>query len=477
MPNVKTNIIYSTLLTSANYIFALITFPYVSRVLGVENIGICNFVNGIVNYYFLFSTLGIVDVAIREVAIHKGDNIELSRTFSSVLTFNLITAIVMMVALVASVFIVPKFYEHRVLMLVGAMRIFFSTMLIEWLYKGLEDFRYITIRSLFIHVSYAILIFIFIKKADDYPLYFTLTVFVVGVNALINCLYSRKKVRFSFKNINFKPIVKPSLILGVYLLLTSMYTSFNVGFLGFAGGEIEVGYYTTATKLHSVILAVFTAFTSVMLPRMSSLVAIGNEQGFNAYLNKSISFLFAFSVPLVCLCTVYADSIVSILSGPGYEKAVPCMMIVMPLIFIIGYEQVLIVQTLMPLKKDNAILINSICGAVLGIALNFLIVPSLKSIGAAIVWSSCELLIMFLAQYKVKRYIGIGFPMKLLIRYIVISVPILAVLLGLHKWSPFGSWTIILAGIITAAYFGTVEVFVTKNELVISTLKAITKKQ
>lgn len=476
MPNVKTNVIYSTLLTSANYIFALITYPYVSRVLGVENIGICNFVNSIVNYYYLFSTIGIVNVAIREVATHKGDKSELSKTFSSVLTFNLITAIVMMVALVASTFIVPKFYEHRDLMFVGAMRILFSTMLIEWLYKGLEDFRYITIRSFLIHVVYAILIFLLIKKADDYPLYFTLTILVVGVNALINCLYSRKKVKFSLNNISFKPIIKPSLILGVYLLLTSMYTSFNVGFLGFAGGEIEVGYYTTATKLHSVILAVFTAFTSVMLPRMSSLVAKDDKKGFTELYNKSVSILFAFSVPLVCLCTVYADNIVSILSGPGYEKAVPCMMIVMPLIFVIGYEQVLIVQTLMPLKKDNAILINSICGAILGVSLNFLIVPILKSIGAAIVWFSCEMLIMILAQYKVKQCLGLGFPLKLFFRYFLIAIPLLALLLCLHIWNPFKSMTIILAAIVTTIYFGIIEIFVTKNEIVLNALKVIGKK-
>ena len=45
---VKKNVLYSTFLTGANYIFPLITYPYISRVLGPENIGenefaFCNF--------------------------------------------------------------------------------------------------------------------------------------------------------------------------------------------------------------------------------------------------------------------------------------------------------------------------------------------------------------------------------------------------------------------------------------------------
>ena len=51
MPSLKKNFFYSALLTVANYVFPLITYPYVSRVLGVTNIGMCNFVDNIINYF------------------------------------------------------------------------------------------------------------------------------------------------------------------------------------------------------------------------------------------------------------------------------------------------------------------------------------------------------------------------------------------------------------------------------------------
>ena len=73
MPSIKKNFLYSSILTTANYIFPFLTYPYVSRVLGVNNIGICNFVDSVVNYFILFSMMGINIVGIREIAKVKND--------------------------------------------------------------------------------------------------------------------------------------------------------------------------------------------------------------------------------------------------------------------------------------------------------------------------------------------------------------------------------------------------------------------
>ena len=47
--------IYSSILTTSQYLFPLLTYPYVSRVLGVTNIGVVNYVDSSVNYIILFS--------------------------------------------------------------------------------------------------------------------------------------------------------------------------------------------------------------------------------------------------------------------------------------------------------------------------------------------------------------------------------------------------------------------------------------
>ena len=170
--SIRQNFFYSSILTTAGYIFPLITYPYVSRILGVANIGVCNFVDSIVNYFVLFSMMGIRTIGIREIAKCNGDKAAMSETFSNLLFLNLFFVLIFSVIFFIVIQIVPQFAEHKVLMYVGIAKLFATFMLIDWLYKGIEDFKYITIRSLIIRCIYVISIFILVRSKDDYQIYF-----------------------------------------------------------------------------------------------------------------------------------------------------------------------------------------------------------------------------------------------------------------------------------------------------------------
>lgn len=412
MSSLKKNFFYSSILTTANYIFPLLTYPYVSRVLGVNNIGVCNFIDGIINYFVLFSMMGISILGIREVATNKNNPEKLQKTFSSLLTINLITTIIGLVILAIATVSIPRLTENIELMVFGGFKLLFNLFLIEWFYKGLEDFRYITVRTIFVKSLYVIAIFTFVRESTDFQIYYLITILMVVVNAIVNIIHSRKFTSFSFKGIKIKPYVKPYFTLGIYFLLTSMYTSFNVIYLGFVGGDTEVGYYTTATKLYTILIALFTALTGVLLPRMSSLIAEGKIDEFKAKINQSVNILLSISFPAIIFMTMLAPQIIYLISGPGYEGAIVPMRIILPLFFIIGYEQVLVIQTMMPLKMDKTILKNSIIGAFVGVTLNILIVTKFAAIGSAIVWVACELIILTLSQITILTQIGIKFPFR-----------------------------------------------------------------
>lgn len=477
MASLKKNVIYSTLLTTANYIFPIITFPYVSRVLGVTNVGIVNFVDSIVNYFVLFAMMGINTVAIREIASCKNNRQKLSGVFTSLFLLNLIVTVLMIALLIIATLAIPRLYENKELMLVGAFKLLFNALLVEWLYRGLEEFKYITIRTLIVRALFVVSVFIFVRDINDYVIYYGLVSSTIVINGIINLVHSRNYLSPSLRNINIFPFIKGFLILGVYKLLTSMYTTFNVSFLGFEGGDTEVGYYATATKLHSIILAMFTAFTCVMLPRMSSLITSKNKTDFKSYFDKSIKILFSFSFPLICFCSVYSDLIISSISGKGYELAVPCMQIIMPLIFIIGYEQILVIQILMPLKKDKAILANSIIGAMVGLLTNFLLVPYYVSIGSSMVWLISEISVLVSAQFFVHKYTNTSFYFKRLFKYLLYSMPIILILIMIHESKLTGIVSLLIGGTLTAIYFSVLEIYVEKNVIIISALKHFLKKQ
>lgn len=478
--SIKTNFLYSSFLTTANYLFPLITYPYISRVLGVTNIGICNFVDSIIHYFVLCSTMGIGYVGIREIAANKFHKEKLDESFSGLFWLNTITTLIALTILVFVTLFIDQLRVHWQMMLIGAIKLIVSYMLIEWLYKGLEEFKYITIRTLTIRVAYVICIFLFVRNRDDYSIYYLLTVLMVFFNAFINMIYSRNFVSLKWKNINISLLLKPFLILGVYRLLTSMYTSFNVAFLGFICGEKEVGYYSTASKLYTFLIALFTAFTGVMLPRMSSLLSEGRIEDFKKLLSKSNSILFSFSIPLIIFTIIYAGTIVRIIAGNGYGGAVLPMRIMMPLMLIIGYEQVIIIQALMPLGKDNAILRNSIVGAVVGILMNILLVSSYRSVGSSLVWFSSEIAVLCSAQYYVNKYLGVSFPFLILTKKVIIHLPMIALLLWVFQMVEDMILSITISAIIMICYVYVINYYLVKDEIVIdvinSTQKMIHKK-
>ena len=403
MATLKKNIFYSGILTTANYIFPLITYPYVSRVLGVANIGACNFVDSIINYFLILSALGIGTVGIREIAKNKGNKPDLQKTFSQLFTINTISTTIALAVLLIAMHTVPKLQENYDLMWIGVLKLVFNYLLIEWFFKGLEDFKYVTNRTIFVRCLYVLSVFVFVRTTNDVSIYYFLTSATIVVNAIINLVYARRFIKFKLCFSSLKEQTKSVCTLGVYNILTSLYTTFNVAYLGFVSSETQVGYYTTSTKIHTIILMAFTAVTGVMMPRMASILSEKKYSEYGRLIKKSVLILLVFSIPCVIIIEVFAPLIIKIIAGSGYEGAILPLRIIAPLVLIIGIEQILITQSLMPMGKDKAVLINSIIGAIIGIAANLILVPYLASIGSAIVWLLSEIAVMLSAFYFFKR--------------------------------------------------------------------------
>lgn len=421
--SIKKNFAYKSVLTLSTYVMSFITFPYVSRVLGVERIGLVNFVDNTVNYFLLFATLGVNLLGVREIAGAKNDMDRQSKIFSNILGINLLFTILILAVYIVAIFLIPRFQQLSELFFIGTAKILFTTFLVEWFFTGIENFKYITIRSLLVKLLYVLAVFIFIKTSDDYKLYFILTVGVVVVNATINMLYVRKFVSISFADLFMVRYIKQNMVLGIYTIMTSMYITFNVMFLGLVSNDTEVGYYTTAFKLYSVVLGFFTAFTNVMLPRMSFLLANGEKDRFNELISKSFSVMSTFIVPLILCSIIMAPQIIYVLSGPGYEGAILPMRIIMPAALFVGIAQVLAVQVIMPLRRDKVLLLASFVGAIVSLIINICVVSQLRSVGSAIVLLSAETVVTATyIIYALKVHI-FNFPISKIVRSILLSTP------------------------------------------------------
>ena len=273
----KKNVIYSGFLTTSLYIFQFITYPYVARVLGVTNIGICNYVQSIVNYFNLFAMLGISILGVREIAKSKDDPKTLNETFSKLFILNACFTFSVLLIYLILINCISQLSEYKQLLYIGASQILFNLFAVEWLFRGLEDFKYITIRTMVVRSLYVVCVFLFVHNSSDYYLYFLIYSGMVVANAVINWNYGRKFVKLSLQSISgIKKYIKPFIYLGSQLVLISVYTTFNTVYLGATCGDVQVGYYTTATKIENIILALYSSFTMVMMPRISAMMESNN---------------------------------------------------------------------------------------------------------------------------------------------------------------------------------------------------------
>lgn len=466
MSKLQLNFFYNIALTLSTYIINLVVFPYVSRVLGVDNIGKIGFVENVVSYFSLFAMMGVATVGVREIA-SCGNNIKKrSEVFTSILSLLLISTTFIVVIYVLTLSFVPRFQEDKSLFVIGTSQLFMTSLLIEWLYQGLEDFKFITIRNLAIKILYVIVVFFVIKDSSDYILYFALTCSVVVINALINFIYSRHYVHISFSWGLWRKYLKPMFSLGIYKVLVSMYTTFNVIYLGFIQSDSEVGYYYTSIKLFTILLGVLTAFTTVMMPRMSSLFAEGRQEEIKKKIQCSFDLVICVSIPLVVFSIVLSPQIIGILAGAGYEGAILPMRIIMLNVLFVGLAQIWVIQMLLPMKKDKVILYSSIIGACVGIIANILLVGVLGAIGSAIVLIVAEIAGDLPSLiYALKNKI-ISFPFKTFIQNLVCAIPY-AVMCYFVTLLRVGNILILLiAGALCAIYFMIEHSFILKGSFV-----------
>lgn len=467
MVSIKKNLFYNGMLTVSTYVFPLLVFPYVTRVLGVHNLGICNFVDSIIQYFILFSFLGMQTMASREIAKVNGDKQKLNETFSGLLTLNILTTIVVLCIFFSLIFFVPKFYEYRLLLFIGSAKILANTFLVEWFFVGTENFKYVTIRTIIIRSLYVLSIFLWVNDSSDYVLYFTLSILMFVCNAIVNIYNAYKQIDITFESINIHRFVKSFLILGLYQILTSMYTSFNVAFLGFVAGETDVGYYTVSSKIFAILLGAFTAFTSVMLPRMSSIIEHRRYGEFKQKISASIDALLCFSMPIITIVLIFAPIIIRIIAGIGYEDSILLLRMMVPLMLIIGYEQILVLQVLTPMNKDQAILINSIIGALVGVLCNVFFVPHYGKVGSAIAWLISEVSVLIMAQYFVHRYIAMSFPVKRYVVYVLGCIPVLFLSVFLSKICGHSFFSLLGSFVLICLYYYFLFTYILKNQHVL----------
>lgn len=422
------NFIYNFLYTSLNIIFPLITLPYASRIIGVSGIGKVNFSNSIVNYFLIFASLGIPNYGIMAIAKLRDDTKKLSKTFSEIFFINIISTWICVVTYYLMIFKINYFHNNFCLFIISGLLIILNTFNIDWLYNGLEEYRYITVRSIVFKILSLVLLFTTVRNESDYIFYALVNVVALGGNNIINMINSRKIVKLKFKNLNLQKHLKSIIMLLSIQIAVNIYINLDTTMLGVLAGNVSVGLYSNAIKINKIIVILLTSVSTILLPRLSYYVKQNNISKFNATTNKALKIIMLLSIPTMIGTFFLSDNIIKIMFGNDFLPAIITMRILSPLIVILSIGNLFGTQILMTMGEEKKLLISVTVGAIVNFVLNYNIIPRMQQNGAALSSVIAEFIVMLIQVILAIKYIKIEINYRFVLN-IIISNIIMTILL------------------------------------------------
>ena len=470
--SIRINLLLNNLRNIISYIFPLITFPYITRILGPEKLGTVEYASTIVSYFALFAFLGVPTYGTRLISATRDDNKRLSMAVAELSLLLLISTIIVLFVYVLFFFVFSNMFVPRVLFIILGFNILLSVFNYEWVYIGIEDQSFITKRFLIIKIVSVICLFCFIKQSSDYILYVFINVIVGGLGTIFNILNLRHYLCVvNLKELKpFKHLV-PVLVTFGATVAVSVYTYVDIIMIGSICGDLYVGYYSAANKFVTIAVTLVVTLGSVLLPRLSNLLENGKEDAYKEKLYKSMNYTLLIAIPLSLGMIILGPDLLQLMAGTKYKDSEGTLQILAIVIGVIPFSHYVGFQILYANKKERVYTTAVIIGAIANLCSNIFLIPRFQHNGAAIGTVIAEVVGFITMSVMGNKYIRkyTTFSWKLLF-YLISSAVMVFVIVFFKKCFNLNVIINIFVGVIT--YFLCILFFIKISK---TSLKAFLK--
>ena len=246
----------------------------------------------------------------------------------------------------------------------------------------------------------------------------------------------KKYVNFTkIKIIDILKHLKPCLILFIPVIAVSIYKIMDKIMLGNMASIVEVGYYENAVKIIDVPKCIITSLGTVMLPRMSNMIAKGEEEKIKMYIGKSLQVIMFLALPITMGLIAISDDFILIFLGNNFTKTGTLIKYLAISLIFLSWANVIRTQYLIPKERDKDYIISVILGAIVNLVMNIILIPRYASIGACYGTICAELIVMLYQTYKVKNELNISVYIKNIMIFVINSL-IMFIIVDLLNYIP-----------------------------------------
>lgn len=476
MPSIKRNFAHNFIFLLSNILFPLISFSYASRILGPEAYGKIQFVLVFAQYFVLVAAMGIPIFGVREIAKVRHDKNLLSNKVSELLIINIISSALLMIVYIIVIISIGWFKEDFQLYLLGGLIVLTGFSTLDWFYNGVEQFHFLSIRSIVIKSLSLIALFLFVKTKGDFILYFIVVLFSILANNFWNLVKLRGHLTFKLANLNFRSHLPVLLTLLGTTLSISIYTVIDTLLLGFLADNTSVGYYTAALKISKIAIPIVTVLGVVLIPKITQSIANNDIPTLNKLANYSFSFICLIGIPIAAGLFLFASEFIISISGTEFSSAILTMKITAPIALLVGFGHLFGFQLLIPAGLEKKYLIATICGMVISIILNLILINGLKDKGTAIATLSGELVVSFIAFYYVYKKMNLSINWWAALQALIACIIFIPLAYLLRQYINDAIIRLIIAIPISAILYFFTQAFIFKNPLIKEGLVMIQNK-
>lgn len=315
--NVNKNIISLFFVQFSNYLVPIIILPYLSRVVGIDGVGIISIALSLCAISFIVTDFGFTVSSTYWVSQNRDMKEKVSRYIGSVFVLKTILVFIVLLGLyVYSYFSKQAIFNSHWMLLAISMSVLFQAFQITWFFQGIEKMKNITFCVAFSKFSYLILVILVVKKPGDE----VLALFSFGLSNMLSMLlgiYLYKKEGYKIIKPSFYEVTK--LFKNTFSFFMSrasvgIYTSASTLIIGNFAGVQQAALYSSAEKLYQASLSMTSPISQALYPYLA-------RTSDKKLLYKFLLIFLPIMIVGVSGCIYFSKEIITLIYGASFISA------------------------------------------------------------------------------------------------------------------------------------------------------------
>lgn len=333
------NAVYKVILNIFNLLVPLFVGPYIAGLLTPELYGVYNRVYAEFQIFFILGAFGIYNYGVREISKVKSDPERTKEVFSSLFFIGIISNLIVTCFYVLYVNIrgngIDK-YVYLTMIIQMVSNVFY----IEFVNEAVENYAFITKKTILVRILYFVAIFAFVRKPTDVVIYSIVVSMTVLLNNFISYCYLKRQFKFSFKSLKIKKHIIPLIVSLLLVNIELLYTQLDKIMLSPFVNDIAVTEYTIPVTLVGMISTIPLSLVTVTIPRLSSYLGLGDRESYLSTFKDTVRAYFSILLPMTFGVLVLSKEIMWLYTKDVYTYAYPVLALAAVVRIVYGFESI-----------------------------------------------------------------------------------------------------------------------------------------